>query len=676
MSNIAKIFSYSKGAENKKAELQKIGKQIKLEFVGIDHVIDKIIKLVEPWIIMPDAQTRPVIINLWGMTGTGKTSLVRRLSELLKSQLIQIDLGEFADSRNFSVDFYEKYSDMSDRECIILIDEIQNCKTIEFGKDVDRPSIRGLWSLLSDGKIIPDKRITKEYYIEEIEAAINIYTKHKGIPPKQKSDTTPSTTIPIFDPNREIPLDFLDAGPDPDTPPWYIISDWTIGSILKLSNQKCGKTKQDIINMLNKDFMGTAHLLLELVQSIDLQPTLNYQKSVIFIAGNVDEIYRMSKNANPDITPDILHENSKKITVPDVKNSLMNKFRPEQVARLGNNHILYPAFSESNFRDIIKLDLKRIKKYTEEQYDVILHFDQSVEDLIYKEGVFPTQGARPVLSTISTLIESSIPSCLTEIVSQYDQKPLLAPINIKMSLDAKKSIAIFEMSDENDRILNEEKLLLSIETLRTPIYDEEHVMVAVHEAGHTICQIIESGELPTKVCAFSPNVNSAGYMEKKQKECITKEMIYSYITIALGGWAAEKTIFGENKIGIGSANDISNASLEAADAIQNWGLGELPIIIQRQNCTENYGIEYTDNTDSQIKKIIETCLKKAENHIKQYKNLLLDIAGDLLNKPHLLSKDIENILKKHNFELKENDSLIDIFEKEMKNNNIEFSIKY
>ena len=57
---------------------------LKKEFVGLDDVIDEIMKSVKPWYITPEVIKRPVIVSLFGMTGTGKSSVVKRLTELLK----------------------------------------------------------------------------------------------------------------------------------------------------------------------------------------------------------------------------------------------------------------------------------------------------------------------------------------------------------------------------------------------------------------------------------------------------------------------------------------------------------------------------------------------------------------------------------------------------------------
>ena len=59
-------------------------KRIKNEFYGIDDVIEKVFKAIETWYIYPEFMTRPCIINLWGLTGVGKTDLVQKIRTYLK----------------------------------------------------------------------------------------------------------------------------------------------------------------------------------------------------------------------------------------------------------------------------------------------------------------------------------------------------------------------------------------------------------------------------------------------------------------------------------------------------------------------------------------------------------------------------------------------------------------
>jgi cell division protease FtsH len=698
----AKLFSYSKGVKEKRAELERMSKHLKKRFCGIDKVISEITRLMEPWRVMSDGQIRPIIINLWGMTGTGKTSLVREIASFLGMPIIQVDLGEYTDRKNFGSDFYHKYGEFSGKECIILLDEIQNPRTTTpMGDEIDREGLRALWSLLSDGKIIPDERISKSYYEGRLFDAIDAYKRHDGVNPNadkkkapppikitlsdgriidagklaellQKSDDEEEKSIfedaVLDDDDDDDDGDLADGDDDDDrsetNPPWYL-SSWLIDSILELCNKPV--TRLQVQEMLRENWLETAMMLFEMLNQLDVQPVLDYTKTIIFLTGNIDEVYTAAHNNNPDLTPDQLHEWSKKITVPDVKQALLRRFRPEQVARFGNNHILYPAFDTKTFQKIIKLDLDRIAKFIRDKYDVVLNYDPSVPDLIYREGVFPTQGARPVLTTVASLVESSIPECLSSLVVKYDEG-LPAPVPIKVTMDPKKeTISFFE--DGGD-LLKETPIPLSIDILRRPMYDNEHVNIAFHEAGHAVCYMMTMGKIPLKVCAFSPNTDSMGYMERgagKGHELENKRSMLDSICVMLGGWAAEKHLFQEDpdlRSG-GCGGDVSRATQTAIAMHQILGLIDGPLRLIRPAEEEDSGLTATQADEDTIRKLIDEQKERALKIVAENEDLLLDVARNLLVVPHLGTKELKAILKNNDATLPSVVNQTSIFERKM-----------
>ncbi|WP_373521720.1 hypothetical protein, partial [Aquiflexum sp.] len=53
----------------KQAVLQQAKETLKTEFVGIDQVIEEVVDAISSWYLFPEIQEKPVIINLWGLTG-------------------------------------------------------------------------------------------------------------------------------------------------------------------------------------------------------------------------------------------------------------------------------------------------------------------------------------------------------------------------------------------------------------------------------------------------------------------------------------------------------------------------------------------------------------------------------------------------------------------------------
>ena len=103
MENNTEKFNLPKTKIERIDKLQKAINILKNEFVGLDDIIEKIKLSVTPWYVTPEVITRPVVVSLWGMTGTGKSSVVKRLLELLGlySKSIFFDCGrECSESDN------------------------------------------------------------------------------------------------------------------------------------------------------------------------------------------------------------------------------------------------------------------------------------------------------------------------------------------------------------------------------------------------------------------------------------------------------------------------------------------------------------------------------------------------------------------------------------------------
>jgi ATP-dependent Lon protease len=116
--------------QQKRMKLETAKKDLKNEFFGIHHIIDEVTELIEPWYFFPEHITRPIIINLWGMTGTGKTSLILRLVELLdlKDKFLNFDIGGLTGDRGIYTlagELIHNYDHLNKKEVIFCFDEFQ-----------------------------------------------------------------------------------------------------------------------------------------------------------------------------------------------------------------------------------------------------------------------------------------------------------------------------------------------------------------------------------------------------------------------------------------------------------------------------------------------------------------------------------------------------------------------
>jgi len=145
----------------------------------------------------------------------------------------------------------------------------------------------------------------------------------------------------------------------------------------------------------------------------------------------------MHESSDPDADADLFYEHSLKITIPKIKDALSRRFRMEQIGRLGNNHIIYPAFNKASYFKLIDMHLTKRIHYFKEEFDIDLVFDKTVHELMYKEGVFPSQGVRPLLSTFNTIIDSYISKIIADLILKC---PDVKKINFSASIPPNDTI--------------------------------------------------------------------------------------------------------------------------------------------------------------------------------------------------------------------------------------------
>jgi len=129
---------------------------LKQEFIGIDTVIEQVIDALSSWYMFPEMQEKPVVINLWGLTGVGKSSLVARISELIgfQKKYYHFDLGE-GNSKEWQIkrQLEDIYEHVNGYPVLIALDEIQHARTInEQKEEIDKSSSRIIWQLIDNGK--------------------------------------------------------------------------------------------------------------------------------------------------------------------------------------------------------------------------------------------------------------------------------------------------------------------------------------------------------------------------------------------------------------------------------------------------------------------------------------------------------------------------------------------
>lgn len=645
---------------NKKTLLDNTVTQLKKEFIGIDLVIDQIADAIGSWFFFPEMQEKPTVINLWGLTGTGKTSLVKRFSELLgfAERYYRFDLGE-STGKNFDIQdsFREIYENGNDEPFIFGLDEFQFARTInEKQEEVDKSSSRVIWDLLDSGKF------------DLIDFNYNMGTFSKLI---KKLDSSLNKGVEvengIVTENYDIHKTVMDISTDEDDEDdkiqekeQYFITEYNLNTIFYVVGDLF-LSKFELREKLNElDGEGSIDFLLHLYKKSLKPKTIDCSKGLIFIMGNLDEVYSMTHDFNPDMDPDEFYKQSLLISITQVKNALLNRFRSEQIARLGNVHIIYPSFTSKAFTQIIALELKKIYTKVKEAYNIELIFDESINHLIYEEGVYPTQGTRPLFTTVQQVVKSRLGKILNEVfIGNHIVDRLLFAVDEKSSTKESASLRI-EFYKEGKLIYTwNDKQSLVLGKLRKEKLNDEQAIVAVHESGHAILSCLLMHTLPDSIFSVTADSNSQGFvLSNPEWNYVSKKEIINRLAVLLGGIAAERVVFGDENITIGASSDLRAATRLVTYVLYTCGMGDTPALFGNEHLDDTPTVLFDDDREGinkQVKDFLLAAEELAHKTLEEQKVLLLRLADYLSDKRSVSKEQMMEFLLQYAQDFKKED---------------------
>ena len=626
--------------------LDKAKVTLKREFVGIDHVIDEVVDALSSWYLFPDLQEKPIVINLWGLTGVGKSSLVNRLAQLIEFQnkYFRFDLGE-NDTRDWAIkrQLEEIYENVNGYPVLLALDEFQHARTIdETGSEIDKSPSRIIWQLLDSGKF----QISRySYHLEKLyDFILKLrYLLKNGVRvSKGKVISKKEYFIEQMDLKKEYEQD-EDSKTKLDTSNILVVPTSFYECIYSLAKENFTTSFEVQEKLTELNGYETVKFLLDIFSIGNSPKSVDCSRGLIFVLGNLDEAYTMSNDFNPDMDADEFHEQSLKINVPIIKKALTNRFRNEQITRLGNIHIIYPAFSKKSFKKIIELELSKITKKVYRQQKIKLLFEQSVHDLIYREGVYPTQGTRPIFTTIHQILNTKLAKVITEMILE---NLVVSGIAFK----AKENSIIVEYLREKTIVHSLTiQQQLNLENLRKNKRDDVQAIIAVHETGHAIISTVLLHTVPEVIFSNTAKAGSGGFVYTKFKwKYISKKEIKCRLAMFLGGYVAEKIVFGEENITTGAEEDIEKATNFIAEMLKQCGMGNLTAAYNAKAPeTRFYMHDETNKLDEEAESWIKVAIELAEQTLKKQEVLLLKMADYLSDNRQMNKQQTTKMLQSY-----------------------------
>ena len=181
---------------------------------------------------------------------------------------------------------------------------------------------------------------------------------------------------------------------------------------------------------------------------------------------------------------------------------------------------------------------------------------------------------------------------------------------------------------------------------RRTLNEHERRVVAFHEAGHAVCAELLPGVNKVHKISIVPRGKALGYtlnLPEEDRYLKTREELIDYMSVLLGGRAAEEIVFGS--ITTGAADDLARVADISRSMVHDYAMGTS--ITSRKVDAE--GGQVSDRTrqlrDEEQQHLTDEALRGALRLITEHRAKLDQLAGALLRNEVLERADIDRIME-------------------------------
>jgi cell division protease FtsH len=189
-----------------------------------------------------------------------------------------------------------------------------------------------------------------------------------------------------------------------------------------------------------------------------------------------------------------------------------------------------------------------------------------------------------------------------------------------------------------------ERVVAGMQSRRT-LNDHERGVVAFHEAGHALCAELLPGVDRVHKISIVPRGRALGYtlnLPEEDRYLKTREELLDYMTVLLGGRAAEEIVFGA--ITTGASDDLARVAEISRSMVHDYAMGTT--ITSRRVSAE--GGLVSDRTrelrDEEQQHLSDDAMRTAVRLISEHRDKLDELAKALLENEVLERGDIDRIM--------------------------------
>ncbi len=230
--------------------------------------------------------------------------------------------------------------------------------------------------------------------------------------------------------------------------------------------------------------------------------------------------------------------------------------------------------------------------------------------------------------------------------SGADLYSLMNESAILAAREARKTVAQYDL------IRSIEKVMLGPERKSHVLSPKEKKITAYHEAGHALVASCLPDADPVHKISIIARGSAGGYTLKlpfDERRLMSRATFLDDIAMSLGGYVAEKEIFGD--ITTGPSNDLEVATNMARHMVMRYGmstLGPIAFVPEGEVLRGFYGKEYSEvygeKIDDEVKRIMDDAWNRARLIIVEKRAALTSIAEELMRVENIEREEFEKLL--------------------------------
>lgn len=208
-----------------------------------------------------------------------------------------------------------------------------------------------------------------------------------------------------------------------------------------------------------------------------------------------------------------------------------------------------------------------------------------------------------------------------------------------------------------DLIRSVEKVMLGPERRSHILSTKEKRITAYHEMGHALVASVLPDADPVHKVSIISRGHAAGYTLKlpfEDKKLQTRQEFLDDLAMSLGGYAAEKIVFGD--MTTGASNDIQVSTALARDMVSRYGMSDKlgPVAydmtgsrfsVSRGELLDKGLSEATAaSVDAEVSRIINEALVRAHEALEKHRPALDSLSEELIKVETLERADFEKFL--------------------------------